>query len=226
LDAAHLRDIAAQWSRDLARIPLDRISDVYEATVIGAKYPPQSAEFGATWDAIHSDEVQQHNAGAWRADEKDFKALPSGGDGPARRAWLALTSRLEATGDAAVACNCRDARGLEFGAELSRDGDYWQCAQPVRCGFRWSVADTMNAPLPAKKKTAVEPPAAPSRVYPVEIQAAADTLNYDLDGMEPTLYNTFRGFVEWFHSRYECALTPNVMADAWPIFAQESLSAA
>ena len=195
-----------------------------------AAFMPVIGDLIAEWDKLcesgYFEEQAKVNDG-WSEPDYQMPALPQGGDGAGRRAAIALMARGEA-----VVCKCDPANGLQWPAELTADSLFWVCRQHPKCGFRWSVADTANAPRPSKPKSNIlgdwmpKDAMPPAQKYPPEIQSAADTLSYDLDGMDATLYNTFRGFVEWFHSRYECALSQSVMADAWPKFASESLSAA
>lgn len=140
-----MKAVANSWSQHLFQIPLDRIRDVYAATVIGAKYPPAVADFAATWRIIHADEVRAHNADEWRrrddAVREKLPQLPTGsyaGGADTRSApdFVRQHAAFLKRSGGAVVCDCEGDRFGKPAARLEETswGRVWVCARN-QCGF-------------------------------------------------------------------------------------------
>ena len=221
MDTPSLLAIAEQWSQDLQRVPLDRMRQVYEATVAGAKFPPQAVEFGLTWDAIHGDEVRLHNETQWQRHDQTVRALPaSGGNG--FRASQLHRQRLEATG-VGVVCDCAPKNGWQWPAVLSPNSEFWQCARG-QCSFSWPVSDTLNAPLPQKLGGLAPevPQMAPVQKFTEELQKFADGCNVDLLKMTASDFATFRAFSIWWAQNFAGFCTYESLCTHWDSFQRET----
>jgi hypothetical protein len=213
-----IEDIARSWARILAAVPIERISDVYHATVIGSKYPPTPADFAETWATIFSDEQRVEKQGEWKRHDENVRALPVPTDGPGLRVHALLTARK----GNAIVCNCPPKNGYEWPARLTADGAGWECQQRTSCGFWLPVEDMPDARVPENRGRVGLESETVAKFKPQEpkgLSMAADDCNVSLDAMTPQQYMDFKNFYKWWREHYECRLSPELLAEHWPKYA-------
>lgn len=138
----HTDALISIWERALTEVPTGQLEAMfYAAMQHDTRDVPGPHDVLAAWRryqaALPSRTFQEEESGC-RA------ALPNGGDGPARHAFVALRARMKAElGN--VVCSCRYGNGDGVAAVLSEDKTHWVC-QTNSCDFRWPVSDSQNAP--------------------------------------------------------------------------------
>lgn len=128
---------------DEAGVPSDKLREMLKRCLAGrgSNYPPGVSELCSTWRSylasLPTPTIQETDAARARA-------LPRGADAIAERGHelhRQMAARFKA-GKGNVQCECG------WPATLSADKFDWICdGKHERCGFRWSVADTFNAPI-------------------------------------------------------------------------------
>lgn len=168
-----LKGIAEQWAQDLSRIPLNRLYEITEPVILAATtFPPQGADFGAKWDAIHAAEVQIYNAEAWKREDdakrEQMAPVPAGsfaGGADTSQAPVFVKS-FQAFGEG-VCCDCKGDRFGGIAAKLDRSSEFWICAKGL-CAYQQS-ARSLKLPAAPAPKTAPDSDditsAAPKREY-------------------------------------------------------------
>lgn len=231
MSSAALVNTAVSWARVLVSVPPDRRREVYQATVIGAKFPPSAPEILATWTTIREDENRRHNEAEWkRQDDRKRKALPQGKAGPGERAHQLFMQRGEA-----IVCECPPKNGYQWPARLNTSCTAWECQQNPRCSFYLLVENTVGA---AKPKKASELRDSISREAPKAARMeqspafkAAREAGFDPDAMEPRQFVQWQQFYRWWSEKYVdnrgciAAMTPELVEEQWPIFTGESANA-
>lgn len=215
--------MARQWARDLRRVPVERVSDVYEATIIGVTFPPQMSDFGNAWDAIARDEAREEQGQEWqRHDEAVLRALPPATSRQPR--FAQVFGQLQGS----VVCNCPPKNGYPWPAELNEDATAWICARWPSCGFSLPVEDMLQArfntreaigavnPESAAQSVVTKPKPRPKSGANPELALVAASCNIDLDACTPMQVAELRLFVRWWRERYELPLSRESFAEYFP----------